>query len=126
MRTSADLSLRSSASSAVKVEQKTAEDAEERRERTRTGHLPPSHELAECQKREKVKRFLPSGTPLRPPRQLAEWVIFPEENTVLGYRQLLFGGGGRLNETWRRLERDSLHLERDLSSIWYEIHPLIH
>jgi hypothetical protein len=55
---------------------------------------------------------------------LAEGVEFPEENTVLGYRQLLFGGGGRLNETWRRL--DSLHLERDLSSIWYEIHPLIH
>jgi hypothetical protein len=82
--------------------------------------------LAECQKREKIKRFLPSGTPSarQDNRQLAEGVEFPEENTVLGYRQLLFGGGGRLNETWRRL--DSLHLERDLSSIWYEIHPLIH
>src|SRR6266852_8386795 len=82
-------------------------------------------------KRRESQASMPSGHPLRPPRQLAEWVEFLEKNACFGDFEALFGGEGVLAK-WppghfrppvaERLERrkslKQLNLEAVHAALW--------
>jgi len=62
------------------------------------GYGPPSRqaiELAEGQKNARGQAFSHRVTPLRQPRELAEWVEFLEKYAHFDDLQAAFGGGGR-------------------------------
>jgi len=68
-----------------------------------------AEELAEGQKSAKIKHFS-SRHPLRQPRQLAEWVEFPEKNVGFCHSRAPFGGRGS--------DRPKLHPLFKFDSFW--------
>src|SRR6266852_6850076 len=72
--------------------------------------IPPSRGIGGRPKERERQAFSSLRHPLRQPRQLAEWVEFPEKNVGFCHSRAPFGGRGR--------DRPRLHPLFKLDSFW--------
>src|SRR5258708_7429373 len=71
--------------------------------------LPPKRAIGGGPKERESQAFSHRVTPLRQPRELAEWVECLEENAHFGDLEAPFGGGGSEGPKWFALRLRVLH-----------------